>query len=176
MSDNIRNYDLAYEKIGITEVNNSLKDLKERFKDFLEQFKYPSDLQYFISDGDLIEAIVRVDKREAYYYCFHNMEIHERKTVALYVYWILRFRPFTIIDARFKNKKSGRCVNELFAIYMISSILLYNGVDIDKTFEKAFYKKLLYSFRFRNFSIESLMLLVEAITAETFDIEYDEIV
>jgi len=176
MNKIIRNSGLSYSKIEFDEIFDYLTFFEDRFKDFLELSEYPSDMEVFVSTRDMIDIITRVDKRKAYYYCFHSMEINERKHVALYAYWILKFRPFTVTDIRYIDKKKENCINEAFAIYMICSILLYNDITIDTTFEKIFYKKLLYSFRYRGFSIESLMLLVEAITSETFNIEYNEIV
>ena len=179
MSFEVRNSDLKYNPMSDGEIFDLLTALEERFIDFLEISGYPSDLKYIVSRKDLIDTITRVDKREAYYFCFHNMEISEQKQVALYAYWILKFQPFTVTDDRYINNHDFRvtCINIDFAIYIICSILFYYFEEpFPETINKTFYKKLKYAFRYRNFSIESLMLLVEAITPETFELEYEEVV
>lgn len=172
----IRNSDLRYTEMDDAEFLDYFAWLEEIFKDFLVSSDYPEDIDYFVSRRDLADIFLRVDKRKAYYYCFHGMEIHEKKEVALFAYWILKFQPFTVIDNRYIDKKKENGINDAFAIYMICSILCYTGISFESVVKKNFYNKLLYSFRFRDFSIDSLMMLVESLSAETFNIEYDEVV
>lgn len=172
-----RNESSTYEPMTDTELLSLLALLEEQFRRFVAYSGYPDDLKYSISRRDLVDAVMRVDKREAYFYYFHNkMEINERKKMALYVYWILKFKPFKVTDNRYVDKKRESCVNEAFAVYMICSILFDADKLSDTSSKKeTFYKKLMYAFRFRNISIDAMLLLVESINTETFDKEYSDI-
>ena len=172
-----RNEKLEYEIITDAEVFDLLELFEEQFKSFISDSNYPPNLDYFVSRRDLIDMIIRVDKRDAYFHCFHDMEINERKQAALYAYWILKFRPFTIIDNRCLDKENESTVNEAFAIYIICSILFYSKKLESTTAKKeTFYKKLMYAFRYRSISIDSILLLVESISTETFDKQYADVV
>ena len=171
-----RNEDSRYEIISDIDVFNALGVLEEQFKAFLTYCGYPDDIEYFVSRHNLIDIITRVDKRDAYFCYFHNgMEINERKKAALYAYWILKFKPFTIVDSRYLDKKRENTVNEAFAIYTICSVLFYSKKLLVTSAKKdTFYKKLIYAFRFRDISIDAMLLLVESINTETFDKEFQD--
>ena len=173
----IRNSKLKYTGIPDDEL---LYDYEYFEKLFETEFKYPNDTEYYVNAYSLIDSIVRVDKRKAYFFCFHNMEISERKQVALYAYWFIKFKPFTLCDNRFVDDKYSASINELFAIYLISSILLFEDnvgfdtIDFTKSKDKyTYFDKLMYSLHYRCFSIDSFMLLVDSITPQTFEYEFD---
>ena len=166
-----RNRDSEYVAMPVEERAELLGLLEEQFNSFIECSWYPRDLEYFVSWYDLIDVIVRTDKREAYFHFFHKkMEINEEKKAALYAYWILKFRPFRIVDNRYLNSKRSATVNEAFAAYIICSILFYSHKLVPAAIKNGtFYEKLMYSFRHRNISIDAMLLLVGSITAETFN-------
>lgn len=139
MSDSeiIRNSDLDYVTITDEEVYELHDSFIKIFEQFLTDFGCPSDTNYTVNSYSLIDAIIRVDKRIAYFWCFHDMEINERKEAALYVYWFLKFRPFNIMDNRFLDDNFSSKVNEYFAIYLICSVLFFD----DKAFSKIVYTK-----------------------------------
>jgi len=101
------------------------------------------------------------------------MEINECKEAALYAYWILKLRPFTIIDDKYRKNIDACNVNELFVVFLIGFVLEAIG-RIRKTPNiKESYSELIdYSFRFRNFSIDSFIVLIESISTETMEREY----
>jgi hypothetical protein len=172
-----RNANLAYEIISDIELFDLLCLFEKQIKKFILDNNYPDDLEYFICSRDLLDLIIRVDKREAYFYCFHDIEISERKKAALYAYWILKFRPIKIIDFRYINTEKANTVNEAFAIYMICSILKFSKkLPYNKVKKDTYYKKLMYAFRFRNISMDSMLLIVESINPTTFNIKYSDIV
>jgi hypothetical protein len=76
MSDQ-RNEDLKYTQIPLDEIGKILKLLYKRFMDFLPLKGFPSDTERHISFLTLVDIIARVDKRKAYYQCFHGMKIVE---------------------------------------------------------------------------------------------------
>jgi hypothetical protein len=151
--------------------------LQEAFCGFIKYLDYPADLKVGVSLRLLIDVIVRVDKRKVYYIYYHDMKINECKQVALYAYWLLRFRPFFIYDRRLESNRLGYCINELFAIFLIFAVLrkLYdiNNIPFDSTDKNSYCYKLLYNFRFRHISIDEMILLIDSITKDTLLRKYE---
>ncbi|MCL1853338.1 MAG: hypothetical protein FWF88_09975 [Peptococcaceae bacterium] len=170
------NEETTHAIISDGELFDALQALEEHFQQFLSFSKYAPDLTYFVSRYDLIDVIIQVHKREAYDRFFHRMEMSERKRVALYAFWILKFKPFKITDVRFLDDDSEN-VNETFAIYLICAILFYaNKLQKTAVEKSGFYQNMLYAFRYRSFSVDSMILFVEAISTDTFEREYNGIV
>jgi hypothetical protein len=147
-------------------------------EDFMYRtLSYPSDIQYSVCKLALIDAIVRVDKRRHYFKVFHNMDINEGKRAALLAYWIVKFRPIMITDVRYINTKGyNDRVNELFALHIllialrkIKRVKFWDGSSgVKVELDHPYLKELRYSLRFRNFTIDSMLVLADSITTETF--------
>lgn len=108
----------------------------------------------------LRDIIVRVHKRKHYFKVFHNeMITSEYKETALYCYWFLKLRPLWIYPA---NKSSDR-INEKFALHLYISLLKkYNeGFSESDGINRLHIRELLYSFRFRDITKESMILMLE---------------
>ena len=155
-----------------------LQALEEEFNDYLRYgLGYNKD-QYVVSGIDIIDAIVRVDKRIAYFQYFHNMNINDEKKAALFSYWIAKLHPVKFIDNTLRKNKAHANVNEKLAINHLITALVNkgkiklwdgeNGVFLEKS---KFLEELIYSFRFRNISIDSLIILADSITTDSFKIE-----
>jgi hypothetical protein len=173
---NDRNKGLKYARIPYKDIERVLQVFNKRFDEFLSLKGFPPKVGKYISNFTLIDIIVRVDKRKAYYQCFHNMEINECKEAALYAYWILKLRPFAITDAKYSKMTDACHINELFVIYFIGLILENTGRIKQTTAIKDSYSRFLeYSFRFRSFSIDSFLVLVESISTETLEKEYPDL-
>ncbi len=169
----VRNKKLKYERISTDEIWEVLTAFKNRFIDFLSQKGFPEDVNYYISTYNLLDVIIRVDKRKAYYYCFHNMEIDECKEIALYAYWILKLRPFTITNEKYKGDYGACNINESFVIYLIGFILeKIKRIEKPEQMDTNYTDFLEYSFRFRHFSIDSFVVLIESISTGTLEREY----
>jgi hypothetical protein len=169
----------AYQQIPCDEIENILRRLQSSIDDFLKiGLGYNvNKVQYTVCGLDLIDTIHRVDKRIHYFKVFHGMDCNEGKKAALYAYWIAKLRPIKITDPRYINADGyNNQVNELFAIhYMLSAlkgmgrINLWDGHDgVDLKLDNPFLRRLRYSLRFRNFSIDSIIVLADAITTDTF--------
>jgi len=168
-----RNKDLKYERIPYEDIGNVIQVFYKRFEEFLFLQGFPPETEKHISFFTLIDIIVRVDKRKTYYHCFHNMEINECKEAALYAYWIIKLRPFTITDIKYRKSTDACMINETFAIFLIGLILETTGRIKQTVNIKNSYRNFLeYSFRFRNFSIDSFVVLIESISTETLENEY----
>ena len=154
---------------------NMLRQLIKEIETHLHRLGY-SENQYSICGLDLIDIFIRVDKRLAYFRYFHNMRINDRKKAALYAYWIIKLRPVKIVDDTLKNKLGHTNVNEKLALNHLLGILVARGkiklgngkgeVILDKT--NKFLRELYYSFRFRNFTIDSMIVLADAINTQSF--------
>ena len=168
-----RNSRLKYERIPYENIEKLLQLFNKRFNEFLILKGYPQDTQKHSSYYTLVDIIVRVDKRKAYYQCFHNMVIDECKEAALYAYWLLKLRPFIITDKRYQNSADACVINESFVIHFIGLVLESTGRIKQTPNIKDSYRNFLeYSFRFRSFSIDSFVVLIESISTETLENEY----
>jgi hypothetical protein len=168
-----RNADLKYNQIPQEDIEKAIKLFYNRFQDFLPLKGFPPGTEFHIAFLTLVDIIIRVDKRKAYYHCFHNMTINECKEAALYAYWMLKLRPFTITDKRLKNNLDASCVNEAFVIHFIGLVLEATGrIKRTNAIKDSYSKFLEYSFRFRNFSIDSFVVLIESLSTETLEKEY----
>jgi len=122
MPDN-RNKNLRYERIPLEKIEELIQLFYRRFVSLLRLKGFREDTDFHVSFFSLVDAIVRVDKRKAYYRCFHDMEINECKEAALYAYWILKLRPFTITDKAYIKNVDACNINESFAIFVIAFVL-----------------------------------------------------
>jgi hypothetical protein len=173
---NNRNKGLGYKRIPYEDIEKLLQVFNKRYNEFLLLKGFPQKVEKHISNFTLIDIIIRVDKRKAYYQYFHNMEINECKEAALYAYWILKLQPFTITDVKYSKMTDACHINELFVIYLVGFILENTGRIRRTTNIKDSYSRFLeYSFRFRNFSIDSFLVLIESISTETLEKEYPDL-
>jgi hypothetical protein len=170
-----RNNNLKYERIPHKSIEKVLKLFQKRFDEFLLLKGFPEGTEKHISFYTLINIIVRVDKRKAYYYCFHSMEINECKEAALYAYWIIKLRPFSITDKRYRNKFDACIINESFAIYLSLVLECTGRIKRTKNIKTSYCDFLEYSFRFRSFSIDSFVVLIESISTETLEKVYPDL-
>jgi len=168
-----RNSNLKYKHIPYENIKKILQVFQKRFDDFLILKGFPQETERYISFYALIDIIIRVDKRKAYYHCFHGMEINECKEAALYAYWITKLRPFSITDKKYRNNFDACIINESFAVYLIGLVLeRTDRIKKTKNMKTSYCKFLEYSFRFRNFSIDSFVVLIESISTETLEKDY----
>jgi hypothetical protein len=159
----------------LEEIKKLIQLFYNLFVMFLDLKGFPKNVKFHVSFYSLVDIIIRVDKRKAYYQCFHNMEINECKEVALYAYWILKLRPFTIIetDTAYTRNVDVCTINESFVVFLIGFVLEAIGRIKRTPNLKDSYDRLIdYSFRFRNFSIDSFIVLIETIGTDTLEREY----
>jgi len=101
------------------------------------------------------------------------MEISEYKEAALYAYWILKLRPFSITDKKYQKNYDACTINESFVIHFIGFVLENtNRIKRTNKINDSYRKFLEYSFRFRNFTIDSFVVLIESISTETLENDY----
>jgi hypothetical protein len=184
-----RNKDARYQAIPAEKLLKEYTKIENFCKEYLDSINYPSDVWIVrVSRFALFEIIERVDKREAYYWFFHEsiskdgkptgMIVNERKLGALYAYWIAKIRPISVefrddilVDA--EGKELADNLNENFAACVFYSHLIesYGSNDnklLDSMINSPFHETLTYALRYRNISIDAMMVLAEAITIDTF--------
>ena len=168
-----------------SEIKTMMKELQVVIDDFLKiGLQYGNKVKYTVCGIDLIDIILRVDKRIYHYQVFHGMDCNEGKKAALFAYWIAKLRPIMITDPRYLNADGyNNKINELFAIHYFLSALtgmgrikLWDGHDgIDLKLNNPFIQRLWYSLRFRNFTIDSIIVLADAMTTETFKLSEQDV-
>lgn len=168
------------------ETVNALRNIWHRFWDVVEYNN--TNWSVNISNHALAEIAVRVDKRAQYYSYFHEgMNISERKRAGLYAYWIVKFRPFTIIlrDNTIVSPEEKlwiSAVNEKFAAFFLYAGILEYSAHLDgpsflvsNASKASYHNALEYALRFRHISIDAMMLLVETMTPADFDRVVDRV-
>jgi hypothetical protein len=165
-----------YQILPLGDIFVMLRALQEEFEDYLHYGLGYRKEQYTVSGIDIIDAIIRVDKRRVYFRYFHGMGINNEKKAALFAYWIAKLRPVKFVDDTLKNSKAHVNVNEKLAVNHLINALVdkgkikpwdgKDGVKIDEN--NGFIKDLCYSFRFRNIPIDSVIILAESINTDSF--------
>jgi len=167
----------AYQQLSKDEIKVILKDLQIKIEDFMRGLEYHGITKYTVCGLDLLDIILRVDKRIYYFKVFHGMDCNEGKKAALFAYWIVKFRPIMITDPKYIDVDGyNNKVNEMFAIhYMLSALCgmgrIKTGNDrrgVNLSLKNPFIERLWYSFRFRNITIDSIIVLADAIATDTF--------
>lgn len=149
-----------YQWIREDEYIEEVKNLDILLHDFCEGSELYSYESIQTNINSIRDIIVRVHKRKHYFKVFHNcMETSEYKETALYCYWILKLRPLWID----KNIESSERINEKFALHLYISLLKKYNEDFSETdgINKLHIRELLYSFRFRDITKESMILMLE---------------
>lgn len=168
----------TYQRPSDDEIQRKVSCFEEELKDFVRGLEYPHDVQVSFCCLDIRTTVIRVDRRLTQYRIFDNTEANECKEAALYAYWILKLRPIKIIDSKYVDQLGyNDLINELFAIHVliaplvrIGRIKLWNGKEgVKITLGHPFIKKLWYTFRYRSHSANSLIILAESITTQSFE-------
>lgn len=149
-----------YQWMTEQEFMNEVRELEKLLRDFCEgSGLYPYE-SVRTNMNALKDIIVRVHKRKHYFKVFHNeMNISEYKETALYCYWVLKLRPFWIDP----GYKSSERINEKFALHLYVSLLKKYNEDFSQEdgINRMHIRELLYSFRFRDITKESMILMLE---------------
>jgi hypothetical protein len=164
-----------YQILPLGDIFVMLQALQEEFEDYLHYGLGYRKEQYVVSGVDIIDAVIRVDRRKAYFLYFHGMKINDEKKAALFAYWIAKLRPVKFVDVALKKSKVHANVNEkLAANHLVTALVnkgkikLWDGKDGVELEKSKFLYDLCYSFRFRNFTIDSMIALADSLTTDSF--------
>ena len=149
-----------YKRITEQEYLKEVEKLDSLLQDFCKASGGYAYKAVSVNKSTIRDIIVRVHKRKHYFKVFHNdMVTSEYKETALYCYWILKLRPLWIEP----SVKRAERINEKYALHLYVSLLKkYNETFSEKDgINKKHIKELLYSFRFRDMTKESMILMLE---------------
>jgi hypothetical protein len=114
----------------------------------------------------LNKIIDMVQRRKLYFHVFHDLEMSELNEICLYVFWILKLRPFIYTE------KQTTDVNLLIALKLFTHGLHYiaellRGENIvikdnDYIFTVSSTKHIVHAFKYEDVSKEAIMLLAES--------------
>lgn len=163
-----------YQELNEKELIQRYNEIIDEWQKFLAQndptLKLNKD--YFVHRKNLFEIIRRCDKRNLYFYIFHELEdLSEFKNVALEAFWIINLKPFMVIkeDANIYN-----CPNELFALFLILSVIegAFRENKPEEEFKPLLPKRvedIIYDFKYCSISREAMIAFVETL-ADTYGV------
>lgn len=143
---------------------SSLMDRLESWVSLLPDLNFEKNIS--VNGRAWGEMIIRVDKRSDYFLIFHEQtHISEIKKVALYVYWILKFRPICVINVNVETASKYSCINETFAMYILYSVLREEASRKKTIFAPSaeYTRRLAYAFKFWDISKEAFILIAETL-------------
>lgn len=142
------------------------KTILNLFHEYVVYQKDITDDDILVDDSVISEILIRVDKRKDYFLIFHNnTDINELKQTALVVYWLLKFRPFSVCSSSSEIMRKYVNVNERFALFLLCGAVK-RAADIKGTkfgLSKDYIDLLDYAFRYWDLSKEAVMLVAETL-------------
>jgi hypothetical protein len=167
-----------YPEVNPVILHKQVSDFQDVVIDFLTASGYQDDIQYSLSFYSLVEMFIRIDKRRVYYQYFHQgVQFNERKQAALQAYWIIRFKPLQLHDTRYKYEECESTINEWLACYVVESMLKgaeleFQNVTTEESNSYTFFDRLQYSMRYQSHTIDSMMMVVEAMTPAIYELSF----
>ncbi|MCL2577481.1 MAG: hypothetical protein FWE27_05460 [Defluviitaleaceae bacterium] len=117
--------------------------------------------KYYIDFHSTIEALKRTDQRKLHYLMYHNsMEMNELKRIAVFSYWVLRFKPINRIVGGPPD------INEKVVLsWIFSSIKKFRKETSipHRVLSPRVRKDLLYALTYRDISYDYMTILVESL-------------
>ena len=137
--------------------NNMVLELLRKFNLYLNNFSQSTGiLNIIIQENTLLEIFDRVEKRRIYFHIFYNgCKMGELNEGALMCYWIIKLNPFS------SSNIPTDILNAKIALFLLNNVLSLVAAKSNKkiNISEHVIKDIYYSFRFRDISKESLMLL-----------------
>jgi len=186
------NQDDQYQPPSAIEFESRFQRFNTFCSKFIDRSKCPDSWNCHISSHALNQILLRVDRREHYYHYFHRDEngagvnINQRKIGGLFAYWILKFKPISVdfdhdgVNEDWKipvsQQDKAATINESFAAYTLYTYISrwyelegQPPLNLPKRTSPGFHDTVLYAFRYRNISIDAMMLFAETIVRDTFN-------
>lgn len=162
-----------YQELDDTEIKDRYNHIMSLWNSFIEQNDPGLKLgvDYFVHRKNLFEIIRRCDKRNVYYYVFHELEdICEYKDIALYCFWINTLKPFMVVK---EKSVIYSCANEMFSLFLILTVI--SGAYAEKNKKDFKYpsnnriRDIVYDFKYCSLSREAMISFVETL-ADTYGV------
>ena len=158
--------DDCYCELGTTECFKQLKVIEFLLNNFCQMMNIDKS-KIETNPRVLKDIVTRIDQRKLYFHIYHNrMHPNEYKMTALLIYWILKLRPFWITVRKDFSEESSRIaatINEHFCVYMVLTVVKSCNPVACRKITAEYVKELVYSFRFRDLSKESIYLIFDAL-------------
>ena len=154
-----------YSPLELSEIAAEVHELEIVWGNFIKTYEKTPHSEFVLNKDDLLEVVERVDKRKDYYYYFHEIgdgNMSEYKEVALKSYWIIKLRPFQMVNP---SSDLYEYVNERFALYLIFSILHRELQNTGRTLRLPsgrYLNDLLYSMKYHDISKEAMIDIVDS--------------
>jgi hypothetical protein len=136
---------------------NMARELLRKLNLYLNNFSQSTNIINIIAHEDtLLEIFDRIEKRRIYFHIFYNgCKMSELNEGTLLCFWIMKLCPFTC------QKIPSDVLNAKIALFLFNKILSLVATKLNKqvNITDQTIKDIYYSFRFRDISKESLMLL-----------------
>jgi hypothetical protein len=141
-----------------TKLDNSMaRELLIKLNLYLNNFTQSTGIANIVVHEDtLLEIFDRIEKRRIYFHIFYDgCKMGELNEGALMCFWIIKLSPFTC------QKIPPDILNAKIALFLFNRVLSLVAAKLHKRvlMTEQNVKDLYYSFRFRDISKESLMLL-----------------
>ena len=137
--------------------DNMAQDLLVKLNLYLNDFTRSTGINnIFVHESALLEIFDRIERRRVYFHIFYNgCNMSELNEGALLCFWIIKLCPFICQNIQ------PDILNAKIALFLFNKVLSYVASKTHKQvlITEQTIKDLYYSFRFRDISKESLMLL-----------------
>lgn len=156
----------CYSELSTSECFKQLKIIELLLNDFCGRINLDK-AKVQVNPQTLKHIVTRIDQRKLYFHIFHNqMRPNEYKMTALLIYWILKLRPFWISvkeDFSEESSKIAATFNERFCAYLLLNVVNFCNPKRYAEITVDYIDELIYSFRFRDLSKESIYLIFDAL-------------
>lgn len=155
--------------ISEADINKAYDELLCIWQSFLDKYAPNSicNVDYYIHRRNLVEVLVRTDKRQVYYQVFHGLERpSEYKTTAILCFWINTLKPFMVCN---ETSNIYNCANEMFAVYHMLGVIqkahkLKHVEEVPFEYPSAeTIKDLVYNLKYCSLNREAVICLLETL-------------
>jgi hypothetical protein len=109
----------------------------------------------------MFQILEQIEKRRVYFHIFNEYDMGELDESVLMSFWIVKLQPFFTVN----NNIPSNELNAKIAIFLLNKTLSFVATKTEKQnrITGKVVQDLYYSFRFRDISKESLILLAESL-------------
>lgn len=178
MGKNEQQYDYIVEKFGEDKISKRAEWLYKLLDDYLQSNELVGKvgISRDILKYVLVDYFVDIDRLKEF---AHIERVNDSKIYAYTAYWLLRHKPLQVLQL--DNAYDLSFVNEKFVAHLLRSFLFSNPDDAPILDNKRgdvdlFVSTLLYYFKYREYSAQSIELVVLAFNAGRgyqYSVDYD---
>ena len=139
--------------------------LKTLFDAYIASHRLDPSLIH-VDETLICQLLVRIDKRKDYFRIYHDdTYMSEIKEAALTAYWLIRFKPFTLVTADPAEESDNREINEGFGAFLMLSAVKEHTRRQGGTLmlSRDYVRRLMYGLKYWDISKEAMMLIAETL-------------